>query len=343
LYLDVENNSGDDVGLDINQLRSFLKKGIVQCVLVTPFKENSEVDYDAYRELVKFIKEKAKNKPFVLTPGGTTGEGYALTDNEWERIVDITIEEAGSSFPVIPGIIEPSVHKALLKANKAESLGASGVMIVLPSYIVPNENGLLNYYSEIAKKINIGVVVYNNPDVSKIYIKPHLLRALAEKHDNVVGVKENTPSVPTLYSQLKTAGDMLAIWQGRGEWWYSATFHLGVAGFASGLSNFAPQMTSELLEAGLTRNFDKIDEIREKIWLLERFFSKMELKYGPTTTILPPPYTSSYVSISVIKAAMNALGLRGGRVRVPLNELSREDLEELEKILVEGLGLTKYG
>lgn len=69
----------------------------------------------------------------------------------------------------------------------------------------------------------------------------------------------------------------------------------------------------------------------------------MELKYGPTTTILPPPYTSSYVSISVIKAAMNALGLRGGRVRVPLNELSREDLEELEKILVEGLGLTKYG
>jgi dihydrodipicolinate synthase/N-acetylneuraminate lyase len=102
-------------------------------------------------------------------------------------------------------------------------------------------------------------------------------------------------------------------------------------------------MTSELLEAGLTRNFDKIDEIREKIWLLERFFSKMKLKHGTSTTILPPPYTSSYVSISIIKAAMNALGLRGGRVRVPLNELSRDDLEELEKILVEGLGLTQYG
>jgi dihydrodipicolinate synthase/N-acetylneuraminate lyase len=107
--------------------------------------------------------------------------------------------------------------------------------------------------------------------------------------------------------------------------------------------NFSPQITSELLEAGLTRDFDKIDEIREKIWLLERFFSKMKLKHEPSTTILPPPYTSSYVSISVIKATMNALGLRGGSVRAPLNELSREDLEELEKILIEGLGLTKYG
>ena len=329
--------------LDTSQLKDFLKKGVVQSVLVTPFKENGEVDYESYREVVKFIKEEAKNKPFVLTPGGTTGEGYALTDEEWEKIVSITLEEAGSSFPVIPGVIESSVHRALMKAKNAESLGASGVMIVLPSYIVPNEDGLLSFYSEIAKRINIGIVVYNNPDVSKIYMKPHVLRTLAESHDNIVGVKENTPSLPMLYSQLKTSGDKLAIWQGRGEWWYSVTFHLGVVGFASGLSNFAPKLVAELLDAGLARNYEQVYKIREKLWLLEKFFSKMDSKYGPTTTILPPPYTSSYISISVIKTAMNILGLKGGKVRVPLNELSKNDYEELERILIEGLGLSKYG
>lgn len=319
-----------------------MRRGLVQSVLITPFEDDESVDYESYRMLVSFIKEKVKDKPFVLTPCGTTSEGYSLTDDEWKRIVEITIEEAGSVFPVIPGLIEQSVPRAISKARLASDLGASGIMLVLPSYIVPNEYGLMKFYEEVSKKIDIGIVVYNNPDVSKIYMKPHILRVLAEKYVNIIGVKENTPSLPLLYSQLKTVGDLLTIWQGRGEWWYTATFHLGVRGFASGLSNFAPKLASQLLEAGLSRDFEKINKIRERLWELEKFISKMEVKYGPTTTFLSSPYTSSYISISVIKAAVSVIGLKGGKVRTPLVNLSEDDVRELEKILVEKLEIDKY-
>lgn len=328
--------------MEINQLKNYLKKGIVQSVLVTPFNDKGEVDYDAYRTLVSFINEYTKNKQFIITPGGTTSEGYSLTDDEWRKIVEITLEETSSFRPVIPGLIEQGIQRAVSKARLAAELGASGVMLVLPSYIVPNEQGLYKFYSEVAKRIDIGIVVYNNPDVSKIYMKPHILNELVEKHPNIIGVKENTPSISMLYSQLKRNGDLISIWQGRGEWWYTVTFHLGPKGFASGLSNFAPQLSSELLEAGLNKDLERIEKLRDRLWYLESFFSKMEAKYGPTTTILPPPYTSSYVSISVIKASMNLLGLKGGRVRIPLIELSDDDLKELESILLEKVGLNKY-
>lgn len=327
--------------MKVEFLKRYLKNGVVQSVLVTPFKENGDVDFDAFRALVSYIRERVKGKPFVLTPGGTTGEGYALTDDEWKKITGITVEEAGSSLPVIPGIIEMGLKRALLKAKIAQELGASGVMVVLPSYVVPSERGLYSFYSELARSLEIGVVVYNNPDVSKIYMKPNLLRGLAERHENIVGVKENTPSVSTLYAQLRTSGDLLAIWQGRGEWWYSATFHLGVKGFASGLSNFAPQLVVELFEAGQRGDLERLDKIRRQLWEIEKFFSKMESKYGPSTTILPPPYASGYLSISAIKAAMNILGLPGGRVRLPLTDLAEEDLEELRKILSDTLPLTR--
>jgi len=320
-------------------LKSLMFSGIVQSVLVTPFDENGEVDYESFRALVDFLEESAKGSPFVFTPCGTTGEGYSLTDDEWRKVVEIAVEEAGSSHPVVPGVIENSVKRAISKARLASELGAQGVMVVLPSYVVPSEMGLIEVYREIAKSADIGVVVYNNPDVSKIYMKPHLLRSLAEASQNVVGVKENTPSVSMLYSQIKTAGDFVPIWQGRGEWWYTATFHLGVRGFASGLSNFAPKLVAELLKAGLDRDLGRLELIREKLWKLEAFFAKMEAKYGPSTTILPSPYAQSYVSISVIKAAMSALGLPGGVPRLPLTRLQREDVDALKAILYEELGL----
>lgn len=189
--------------------------------------------------------------------------------------------------------------------------------------------------------MDIGVVPYNNPDASKIYMMPHILKRLVETTDNIVAVKENTPFIPTLYEHIKTVGNRIPILHGRGEWWFAATVLLGVRGYISGYANFMPKISFDLLKARIGGDFLRVKEIMRKLDPYEEFIAKMCKKYGPSTTILPYPYVSSYMIYAVMKATMDMLGLKGGHMRLPLLDLKEEDKKELEKIVFENLRLEK--
>jgi 4-hydroxy-tetrahydrodipicolinate synthase len=277
----------------------------------------------------------------VLTPVGSTGEKYALTDEEWRKVVKTVVDAANGRIPVVPGASHSGTRVAVERARYAQDVGADGVMVVLPYYHVPEEEGLYLHYKRICDSIKIGVVPYNNPDVSKIYMKPHVLKKLVENTNNIVAVKENTPYIPTLYEHIKTVGDRVPIMQGRGEWWFAATAFLGVRGYISGYANFMPRICFDLLKAGLSGDFKKVKDIMEKLDPYEDFVAKMCKKYGPSTTILPYPYVSSYMIYAVMKSTMDMLGLKGEHMRLPLLDLKEEDKKELEKIVFEKLGLTK--
>jgi len=316
-------------------------KGAVMCVQLTPFKENEDVDYEGLKENTAFLIDASKGEPLVLTPVGSTGEKYAVTDEEWKRIVKVVVDVANNRVPVVPGASHSGTRVALERARYAQDVGADGVMIVLPYYHVPEEEGLYLHYKRIADALDIGVVLYNNPDVSKIYMMPHVLKRLIDTTDNIVAVKENTPFIPTLYEHIKTVGDRVPILQGRGEWWFAATVFLGVRGYISGYANFMPRICFDLLKAGLSGDYNRVKEIMRKLDPYEEFIARMCRKYGPSTTILPYPYISSYMVYAVMKATMDMLGLRGGHMRLPLLDLKEEDKRELEKIVFEKLGLKK--
>ncbi|MBS7634577.1 dihydrodipicolinate synthase family protein [Candidatus Bathyarchaeota archaeon] len=327
--------------MDPGKLREFFMRGVVMCVQLTPFKENEDVDYEGLRENTAFLVEESKGEPLVLTPVGSTGEKYAVTDEEWRKIVKTVVDVANGKIPVVPGASHSGTRVALERAKYAQDVGADGVMIVLPYYHVPEEDGLYLHYKRIADALDIGVVPYNNPDASKIYMMPHILKKLVETTDNIVAVKENTPFIPTLYEHIKTVGDKVPILQGRGEWWFAATVFLGVKGYISGYANFMPKISFDLLRAGLSGDFPRVKGVMKKLDPYEEFIAKICKKYGPSTTILPYPYVSSYMIYAVMKATMDMLGLKGGRMRLPLLDLKEEDRKELEKIVFEKLGLEK--
>jgi 4-hydroxy-tetrahydrodipicolinate synthase len=325
--------------MEPNKLREFLMKGAVVCVQLTPFKRNEDVDYEGLRENTHFLIEKSRGEPLVLVPAGSTGEKYALTDEEWRNVVKTVVDAANGKVPVMPGASHSGTRVALERAKYAQDVGADGVMVVLPYYHVPEEEGLYLHYKRICDSLEIGVMIYNNPDVSKIYMKPHLLKRLVNDTSNIVAVKENTPFIPTLYEQIKAVGDKVPILQGRGEWWFAATAFLGVRGYISGYANFMPELCFNLLKAGLSGDAQKIKEIMRKIDPYEEFIAKMCSKYGPSTSILPHPYVSSYMIYAVMKATMDMLGLKGGHMRLPLLDLKEEDKKELARIIFENLGL----
>lgn len=330
--------------MKVKDLREYFYRGAVQVVMVTPFKHrNEEVDYDVLKQLTEFLLEHRHYGPLVLTPAGSTGEFYALTDEEWRNVVKTVIDIAGGKIPVVVGASHAGTRPAIERVKYAKDIGADGVMIVLPYYHIPVEEGLYQHYKRVCESTDISVVVYNNPHVSKIYMRPYMLRKLVEATDNIVAVKENTPNIVMLYEQIKAVGDKIAVLNGIGEWWFGATVALGVKGFVSGYANFMPKLVLDLLKAGLNGEYAKVRELMDKFRALDLFVAKMNQKYGPTTSILPEPYIQSYMIYGVIKAAMDIIGLKGGSVRLPLINISNEDKKELERILFEIFGLEKIG
>ncbi len=324
-----------------DKLREFLMHGAVLVVQLTPFKKDGAVDYEGLRENTSFLVEKRSCGPLVLVPVGSTGEKSSVTDEEWKRIVKTVVDVVDDKIPVIPGASHSGTMVAVERSKFAEDVGADGVMVVLPYYLVPEEEGLYLHFKKIADSINIGVIIYNNPDVSKIYMKPHVLKRIVENTSNIVGVKENTPYIPTLYSQIKAVGDRVPVLQGRGEWWFASTVFLGVKGYISGYANFMPEFSVDLLKAGLNGDFDELKQKLQMLDPFEDYAAKMSQKYGPSTTILPYPYASSYMMYGVFKAAMDMLGLAGGHMRLPMLDIKDEDKKELKDIIFEKLNLKK--
>ena len=327
--------------MEVERLREYFRGGVVQVVQPTPFGEGEEVDYEGLRENTSYLVEKRHYGPMVLTPAGSTGEMYALTDEEWRRVVKAVVDEANGKVPVVPGASHSGTRVAIERSRYAEDVGADGVMVVLPYYHVPDEEGLYQHYKKLADSVEIGIQPYNNPDVSKVYMRPHILRRLVEETTNIVSVKENTPYIPTLYEHIKLVGDKVPILQGRGDWWFAATAHLGVRGYVSGYANFMPEFCIDLLRAGLNGSLNRLREFMERLDPYEEFISRMQGKYAPSTTILPYPYTGSYIMFSVMKATMDILGLRGGHMRLPLVDLKKEDKMELERVVLDRLKLTR--
>jgi len=327
--------------MEIEKLRAYFRKGVMQIVQLTPFGRNEEIDYEGLKENTSYLVEHRSQGPMVLTPVGSTGEKYALTDEEWKGVVKTVVDVVNGKMPVVPGSSHAGTKVAIERAKYAQDIGADGVLVVLPYYHVPEEEGLYLHYKRIADAISIGVVPYNNADVSKIYMKPDVLKRVIKGTTNIVAVKENTPYIATLYDQIRTNGERVPILQGRGEWWFAATAFLGVRGYISGYANFMPKLCADLLHAGLDGDFIRLKRLMHKLDPYEDFIARMCRKYGPSTTILPYPYVQSYMIYGVEKATMDMLGLHGGHVRLPLLDLKDEDKAELENIVFEELQLKK--
>lgn len=328
------------LSLRVESLKEFLMKGAVLVVQMTPFTKDDEVDVEGLRENTKYLINISNGRPLALVPCGSNGEFYAMKEDEIKKVIKVVVEEAGGKLPVIAGTGAAGTKIAVELSKYSQDVGADGVQVVLPYYHVPDEEGMYLHYKKIAEAVDIGVMIYNNPSVSKVYVRPTLMRRLAEI-PNIVGVKENTPFIDMFYQQVKAVGHKIPIVQGRGEWWYAATLPYGAKGFVSGLANFMPEFSLELLKAGSEGDWKKVHELVRRLEPLDEFIVKMREKYGPSTSVLQPPYATSYIYMSVRKAAMDLIGLKGGRMRLPLVDLKDEDRAELEKVLFEKLGLQR--
>jgi 4-hydroxy-tetrahydrodipicolinate synthase len=304
----------------------------VFCLTVTPFDTHDEINENALRRNLQFLLEKSGGKDFTVVSTGSIGEFYSLSNKEHRKVMEIVVEELNDKLPVFCGTAQAGTKETIELCKHAQDIGADGVMVVLPYYHIPTEEGLYAHYEAISRSIDIDIIVYNNPQVSKTWIRPNLMARLA-KIDNIVADKENTPDIG-LYYQMKRAveGTGLSVLCGLGELMFCFEALLDCPGYASGFANFNPQIPLELYRAAAERDFIKIQEIMKRLAPFFAFRGKVQ-RSRVGTSVLGLHYESHHAYIAINKEGMNLVGLDAGSVRAPLQDLTNEEKNELREVL----------
>jgi len=284
--------------------------------LVTPFDKQGNLDEEGLRELVRFQLQEGIDG---LVPVGTTGECSTLSYEEHERVIEIVVEEAKGRVPVVAGTGSNSTREALMLTKFAKEAGVDGVLLVVPYYNRPTQEGLYQHFKELAEKVDIPQILYNIPSRTGVNLLPQTVARLAEIR-NIVGIKEA--------STIDQVSEIIELTRGKDFVVFSGNDNqtlpilaLGGIGVISVASNVAPKLVSEMVRA-FRRG--KVEEARELHYRLFPLFKALFLETNPAP----------------VKAALEMMGLPAGPPRLPLVEISQQNREILRKVLID-LGLLK--
>jgi len=322
--------------MGLEELRKRMKGVLI--VQTTPFKENGDIDFEGLKANTRFLVQECTGRDFILVPVGSTGEFYALSEEEHKAVIKTVVAEAAGKVLVFPGTAQAGTRGTLAMSRYAQSVGADGVQIVLPYYHIPSEEGMYQHYKAIAEGLDIGVIIYNNPVVSGSWIRPHLMARLAEI-ENIIADKENTPDIMQYYQMQRMVDPKkMAILCGLGELMFSFECMYGCPGFVSWVPNFAPGISYELYQAAVARDMEGVRRVTRRLGPLYDFVGKVDAAHPHTFFIPRVAGAVGYMYMAVAKAALDLVGLGGGKTRLPLVDLTREEVEELRRILFD-LGL----
>jgi len=313
-------------------------KGLIHMPM-THFDESGELDESAIRVGVRHALTALKGEDALFLIAGTTAEFYALTDEEILRIIRLVVQEVDRKFPILAGTGRAGTKLTIEMSQKAQQLGVDGVLIVAPYYNLATEEGLYRHYESVASNIDVGIMIYNNPVASKVWIPPHLMKRLS-KIRNIIADKENTPNALAFYMMQKAVNpqDMVII-AGLGHLMFSFETLYSIPAFVTELVNFAPELAIGLYRAARSKDYERAKEIADRLGSYDLFVSDCARRRAIPTVLSPSTGGSeSPVYQSIIKQAMNLVGLPGGKVREPMENITPGEKEELKEVL-QGLGV----
>jgi 4-hydroxy-tetrahydrodipicolinate synthase len=151
--------------------------GNVLTAIVTPFRDDESVDYDAFQRLARHLVEHGSDGVVVA---GTTGESPTLTDRERLDLIRAAVEAVGGDATVVAGTGTYSTAHSVHLTEDARELGVDALLVVTPYYNKPPQRGIVAHFEAIAEASELPIVVYNIPSRVVINIEPDTISRLAE-------------------------------------------------------------------------------------------------------------------------------------------------------------------
>lgn len=285
--------------------------------LITPFRTDGSLDEPALRNLVEWQVQSGVD---FLVPCGTTGEASTLSEREWLRVIEITVDAAQARVPVIPGCTHNSTHEAVRRAQRlSEMSGISAVLSANPYYNKPSQEGQYQHFKAIAEAMQLPLVLYNIPSRTGANLEVATVLRLTEIK-NIVAIKESSGNLGQITELLNLVPERFAVLAGDDSL-ALPVLALGGAGLVSVASNAIPSQMSRMCHAALEDDWPSARRLNRQ------FFGLMQAHFWEPS---PAP----------VKTVLKMLGRCEEVLRLPMVPVSEGTRRRLEE-MVGALGLAK--
>ncbi len=290
----------------------------VSPALVTPFTKDEELDEAALRALVRFVLPHVDG----VVPCGTTGEFIYLTPEEQRQVIEIVVDEVDGRVPVIAGTSAASTREAVQLAQTAQGAGADACLVVTPFFLHPSDKGIYQHFFEVARAVDLPIILYNIPQTVDAYLPRTVVEDLADI-SNIVGLKDSSGNLTYTMEVLEMTAGRLDVLVGHDEVVLPALAG-GCSGMILASAQVFPEVWQRVYSAVEQGDLATARTLQRRVQKLARIFCR----HGGGVAV---------------KAALNMMGVKVGRPRKPLRSMGgvlihevraeiRLELEKLGKI-----------
>ena len=296
-------------------------KGIV-CPLVTPLQQDGLTVHE--RGVHQLVERLIGQGVHGVFPGGTTGEIWALDDEQWSRLIRFCVEAARGRVPVYAGVSHPGTGGAVARAIKAEQLGADVIVSLAPYYAPPSQGDIIRHFQALASATALPIIIYQFPGIVKTSITLPTYAELA-KIPGVVGVKDSQADVTEfrhMLELLRGQGQDLRLLLGS-DILVDCAVLMGAQGVVPSISNVLGHWEVEAYECALAGQWERSRLVLSRV-------TRMKAMYQITAT------GSIFDGlIAGLKCALELLGVEAGPPAAPMAPLNTEQRKTMEKLLRE--------
>ena len=296
-------------------MKQLTVKGIITPIL-TPMNPGDEsINLAEFRNQ---IERQIAGGVHGIFPFGTNGEGYILSLKEKEELLEAAVDQVKGRVPVYAGSGCISTRDTIYMSKRAEELGADALSIITPSFALASQKELYDHFVEVAKHVNIPIILYNIPPRTGNKILPETVEKLARDVDVIVGAKDSSGDLDNLMEYIQRTRDVgkdFAVLAGN-DGNILKCLKAGGAGGIAGRANLYPKTVASIYDLFVAGKVDEAQAAQDSVATLQRVF-----KYGNPNTI--------------IKKAVALMGYPVGDCRKPFNYLCDEGIEELKAVLAE--------
>ncbi|HNW57181.1 MAG TPA: 4-hydroxy-tetrahydrodipicolinate synthase [Bacteroidales bacterium] len=284
----------------------------VGVAIVTPFKNDSSIDFAALGRLINHVIAGGVN---YIVAMGTTGESPTLTKDEKKALVSYVVEIIDNRVPLVVGIGGNNTQDVINTVRHSNLTGVDGILSVAPYYNKPGQKGLFQHFKSIATCSPVPVIIYNIPGRTCCNVSADTCLELAHECENIVAVKESSGDLTQIMKIVKGKPESFGVISGD-DMLTIPVIAAGGSGVISVLANAYPSQCSELVNQALKGNFKSARDIQF------RFIEMTELLFVEGNP-------------SGVKAILNAMSLCQNNLRLPLVPVSRAISAKIQKAIEE--------
>ena len=278
--------------------------------LVTPFKKDFTIDFDA---LAALLEKQVEGGADFLCVLGSTAETPCLSVAEKLQVKDFVIEQIKGRLPLLLGFGGNCTQELLHEVRDFDFKGIDGILSVCPFYNKPVQEGIYQHFKAVATEARLPVVVYNVPGRTGINMSAATTLRLARDVENIVAVKEASGNVAQIDEIIAGAPDGFEVISGD-DAITSQLIQTGATGVISVIGNALPRELGAMVHAALSRKADEANTLDGR---LQPFYPLLSVDGNPAG----------------IKAMMSLMGEVENVLRLPLVPARRETVDALAKAL----------